>query len=314
VKTSPSRTGAVLVALAAALASTPARAALLDKGPADPVLLWPQWYRDLDGTAVGLCRSQVQSPNPAAGLAPMCFPLAPTPGAFAGNIGDEVFYNNLTVLIGKGGSSGGASGFALRYVAALEAAYIPGPSPKHGEEAVFARIRVVMSVAVPGTYVVTHPFGVEVFPDVQPGPRALFYTVDVPLAPNDFAGALDGRVGPFIRWDVLNPGETLTVGNEQFLGDPNYDHSYTGSPFGTNFVRVDGPPGSNLDGAGNDSIESALGTVLGQRWTAPIPTAFSVQKAVYSRDAVNNTVDVWASSAPGQRLVLTGETLPSIQL
>jgi hypothetical protein len=305
--------------LAAALAivtAAPAAAALLDKGPADPVLLFPRWYRDLNGTAVGLCRSQVRSPNAAAGLAPMCFPLAADPAGFAGNLGGELFYNNLTVAIGKGAAAGGSASFALSYVAALEATYMPGPVPVHRQEAVFARIRVVMNVQVPGTYTVTHPFGVEVFPDVQAaGAHAVFFTVDVPVgAPGDFAAALTGLVGPFIQWDVVRPGESLAVGADQFLGDPNYEHTFTGSPFGTNFVRVDGPPGSNVDGAGHDFVVQNLGTVLGQRWTAPIATAFAIEKAVYSRTATTNLVDVWTTSAPAQKLVVTGTGMPSLQL
>ncbi len=297
-----------LTIAAALLAAAPAHAVLQDHGPADPVLVWPQWYRDLGGTAVGLCKSQAQSPNAAAGLASMCFPITPYAPAFAGNVGDEIFYSNLTVLVN-------GTGYSLRYVAAVEAAYVPGPHPVHGQEIVFARLRWVMNVSVPGTYIVTHPYGVEVFPDVPAnGPRSLFSTIDVPLAPNDFDGALSGRVGPFIRWDVLNPGESLTVGAEQFLGDPNYEHTYTGSPFGTNYVRVDGPPGSNLDGAGNDFIVQPLGNVLGQVWTAPIPTPFTVKKAVYTRTATQNSVDVWATSAPGQRLIATGTDMPSFQL
>jgi hypothetical protein len=306
---------AVLVTAVALLTAAPVHAALLDRGPGDPTLLFPQWYRDLNGTAVGLCKSQAQSPNPAAGLAPMCFPLAADPAGFAGNVGGEIFYNNLTVAIGKGAAAGGTSTFALRYIAALEAAYLPGPAPTHGQEVVFARVRIVINSQTPGTYTVTHPFGVEVFPDVGTGPRAVFYTVDIPLGvPGDFDSALNGRLGPFIQWDFVNPGESLTVGNEQFLGDPNYEHTYTGSPFGTNFVQVEGPPGADLDGLGNNVVVSPLGTVLGQRWTAPIATAFKVQKAVYSRGAQLNTVDVWANSAPGQRLVVTGVGLPTIQL
>ncbi|MFL5271959.1 MAG: Ig-like domain-containing protein [Anaeromyxobacteraceae bacterium] len=307
---------ALFAAIAAALAPAPAAAALLDRGPADPLLLFPRWYRDLNGTAVGLCKSQVASPNPAAGVGPMCFALAPDPAGFPGNLGPELFYNDLTVAIGTGAAAGGTSTFALRYVAALEATYLPGPTPAHRQEAVFARVRIVMNVQVPGTYTVTHPFGSEVFPDVQAtGAHAVFFTVDVPLGPaGDFAAALSGPIGPFIQWDVVRPGESLTVGAEQFLGDPNYLHTFTGSPFGTNYVRVDGPPGSNLDGAGNDFAVQTLGTVLGQRWTAPIPTAFAIEKAAYARSATASSVDVWASSAPGQKLVLTGAAMPSLQL
>jgi hypothetical protein len=311
-----SRLAAIAVTLAFA---SSASAALQDRGPQDPVLVFPQYYRDLNGTALGLCKSQVVSPNAAAAGGTMCFPLAANPSGFAGNLGDEIFYNNLNVLVGKGAAAGGTSSFALRYVAGLEAAYTtanPLGAPVHGNETVFARIRIVMNVQVPGTYTVTHPFGVEVFPDVEAtGARAVFFTADVPLGvPMNFDLALDGRIGPFIEWDVLNAGETLTVGTEQFVGDPNILHTYKGSPFGTNFVRVDGPPGSNLDGAGNDSIIEVLGNVEGQRWTAPIATPFRVQKAVYGSSAAGNVVDVWAASSAGQSLVLTGADLPSVRL
>ena len=310
-RTTSPRTARWLAAAATLLATTPALAALQDRGPQDPTLVFPQWYRDSNQTAVGLCKSQAQSPNPAAALAPMCFPLATDPTGFAGNLGPELFYNDLNVAV-----TGGAGGFTLRYLAALEATYLPAGQPIHGTETVFARIRVVANIAVAGTYTVTHPFGVEVFPNVQAsGPRSIFFTADVPLGPAmDFDSALGGRVGPFIQWDVLNPGESLTVGAEQFLGDPNFAHTFTGSPFGTNYVRIDGPPGSNLDGAGNDFVVQPLGTVLGQKWTAAIPTPFTIKKSVYSRGAALNTVDLWATSSAGQRLFASGAGMPSLLL
>jgi hypothetical protein len=309
-KTASTQLTRTLLALMAAMTAHPALAALQDRGPQDPTLVFPQWYRDSNGTAVGLCTSQAQSPNPIAGLKPMCFPATTDPTGFAGNLGPELFYNDLTVTVGKGGG-----GFSMKYLAALEATYLPLGQPVHGTETTFARIRVVASTTVGGTYTVTHPFGVEVFPNVPVGVRAIFFTADVPLGPAlDFDTALTGRVGPFIEWDVINAGESLTVGAQSFLGDPNYSHTYKGSPFGTNYVRVDGPPGSNLDGAGNDFIVEPLGVVVGQRWTAPIPTKFQIQKAVYSRNAVTNSVDVWATSAALQKLVLTGAGMPSLQL
>lgn len=298
------------VAAATALGAQPALAALLDRGPQDPTLVFPQWYRDQSGTAVGLCTSQAQSPNPPAGLKPMCFPATTDPTGFAGNLGPELFYNDLTVTVQRGNPN-----FSLKYLAALEATYVPAGQPVHGTETVFARIRIVISTQTPGTYTVTHPFGVEVFPNVGTGPRALFFTADVPLAATlNFDAAIGGRIGPFIQWDFLNAGESLTVGAQQFLGDPNYAHTYTGSPFGTNFVRVDGPPGSNLDGAGNTFIVEPLGVVVGQRWTAPIATAFTVQKAVYTRNALLNTVDVWATSAPAQQMIVSGANMASVQM
>src|SRR5919197_5709097 len=314
------KTRSSLLRLAAAatvlVSSGTAHAVLLDHGPQDPILVFPTWYRDLDGLALKQCLSTTPSSNPGAAAGPMCFPWATDPAGFPGNAGAEIFYSNLTALL-KG------PGFLGRYVAALEGTYLPLGVPAHGTETVFARIRVLMNTSVPGTYKVTHPYGVEIFPDVGVGRRALFFTADVPVgAPMDFDTALDGRVGPFPRWDFVEPGFTLDYTNpttnvtESFVGDPNIDHSFTGSPFGTNYIRIDGPPGSNLDGAGHDFIQSPLAAVVGQKYTAPIPTRLTIKRATYTRDPVRNviSVDVYATSAPGNKMILTGVDLPTVQM
>jgi len=313
-----------LIAVAAALLTAlPALAALDSHGPADPTLVWPQWYRDTNGTTLGLCKSQVVDANVGSSY---CFPLDPNPLGFAGNVGDEIFYSNLSVDVV------GSNGFDLLYEAALEAAYIPGPNPTHGQEVVFSRLRFLMNNPVPGTYTVIHPYGVQVFPDVQTtGKRSVFFTIDLPPGiPLDFAGALAGNIGPFPQTTVADATGTLvptllTLTNpangtvETFLGDGNTPVTFTGSPFNTNFVRVIGPPGSfiggaNPDGSSIDEIQQDFGTVLGQVWTTPIPTAFAVQKAVYTRTALFNSVDVWAQSAAGQNLVVTGTGLATTRL
>ncbi|HET9595182.1 MAG TPA: Ig-like domain-containing protein [Anaeromyxobacteraceae bacterium] len=300
------------------LASLPAHAVLLDRGPGDPTLLFPQWYRDLNGLALKECLSQSPSPNGVAGT--MCFPLNPDPAGFAGNVGPEIFYNDLNVNLAKAGTGGG--GFSLRYIAALEATYLPGPTPIHGQEIVFGRIRITIATQIAGTYKVTHPFGVEIF-KVAPadlGPRAVFFTSDIPLGiTGNFDLALQSRIGPFVQWDFVDPGLTLNVTSptgvtEQFVGDPAFNHTYTGSPFGTNFVRVDGPVGSNLDGVGNDFIQSPLGNVVGQKWTAPIPTPLTISKSYYTRNATTIGINVAAKSAPGSQMILTGAGMPSVQM
>jgi hypothetical protein len=311
------RTTAALLRMtaAAALLATAgnAHAILLDHGPGDPTLVFPQWYRDLTGQALGLCLSQTPSPNAAAGLKPFCFPFPPSdPAGFAGNLGPEIFYNNINAKL-KGPA------FSMSYIGGLEASYLPAGVPIHGTEAVFARIRVIMNVPVAGTYKVTHPFGVEVFPDVQPGARGVFFTNDVGLTIGNFDLAMTGPVGPWAQWDQLLPGETLTVTNaagatESFVGDGNYAHTFTGSPFGTNYIRVDGPVGSNLDGAGNDFILTPLANVMGQKWLAAIPTPLQITRSTYTRDPAANKIDidVWAKALPTAKLVLSGTDVPSV--
>lgn len=299
-------------------------AVLLDHGPSDPALTWPQWYRDTNGLPLGICKSQEPSPNAAAGNAPMCFPPAPDPDGFAGNIGPETFYNMVEFREKATGSD-----FRFRYVAGLEASYLPLGVPVHGTEFVFARVRIALNFndsAKNGKYTVTHPFGVEVFNNVKAtnnqnlfgANAAVFWTSDIPLGPEmNFDGALAGALGPFLQWDTLQPGESLTVNGTTFVGDPNYAHTFTGSPYGTNYIRIDGPPGSNLDGLGNDFIELHDANILGQIWGAPIAQPLAINDAYKNRSAGVggvNSIDVWATSSPNQKLILTGIGMPSLQM
>jgi hypothetical protein len=305
-----------IAAVTALLASSgSAHAVLQDHGPGDSVLVFPLWYRDLNGLALQLCRSTTPSPNPNAGLKPMCIALpSPDAAGFPGNVGPEIFYSRILASVGKG-----TGGFSMKYLTGLEASYLPAGVPVHGTEAVFARVRVFMTPAVAGTYTVTHPYGVEVFPDLPAG-KVMRFTDNV-LVTMNFDAALNGRIGPFPRWDVVNPGESLSVTNaagqvEEFVGDPNYDHTFTGSPFGTNFIRVDGPPGSNLDGAGNDFIQTPLATVFGQKYLLPIASPMTVTRASYSRDPVKNinSIDLFATALPSQRIIVTGSEMPTVQM
>lgn len=313
-----------LAALLFSAGTSTSYAVLLDHGPSDPTLTWPQWYRDTNGLALGICSSQELSPNPAAAGSTMCFPPDPDPTGFVGNIGPETFYNMVEFREKATGSD-----FKFRYVAGLEASYLPLGVPVHGTEFVFARVRIALNFNDSnknGTYTVTHPFGVEVFNNVQAtnnqnlfgAHAAVFFTADVPLGPAmNFDGAIGGALGPFIQWDVLEPGESLTVNGTSFVGDPNYAHTFTGSPYGTNYIRIQGPTGSNLDGLGNDFIQLNVANVLGQIWGAPIAQPLNINEAYKTRSAGvggKNAIDVWATSSPNQKLILTGTGMPSLQM
>ncbi len=317
---------AIQVAIAgSALASGLSFAQLQDFGPSDPTIIFPDWYRDTTGTALGLCRS----------TSTYCFPLTANPAGFAGNIGDEAFYS-LVEFVG----TNTGSDFQFRYLGALEASYLPGPTPRHGDETVFARIRITFNfndTAKNGTYTVTHPYGVHVFENVQAtqktnligGQAANFFTVDVG-AGQGFEGPLTGPVGPFVRWDKDLPISIGTPGTpdyEEFLGDPTVPHTFTGSPFGTNFLKIEGPAGSNLDGlnpnpiAGvrtdHDTIIVTEGNVLGQKWTKPISVPLTIDSAVKTRSvdtAGKNGIDVWATTVPNQEVIVTGSGMPSLEL
>jgi hypothetical protein len=320
-----------LALVGSVLVSNMASAVLQDHGPSDPVLTWPLWYRDTNGLALSKCQA----------LPPFCFPLTSSAApSFPGNIGPEVFYNLVEFKGAVGTPTATGSDFEYRYLGALEASYIPGPNPTRGQETVFARIRITFNFNDPnknGDYTVIHPFGVHTFPNVQATTKtnligaqaANFFTVDVPLAiSGNFALALGGPVGPFIQWDT-DQATLVSAAGEQFVGDPTIGHTFTGSPFGTNFLEIQGPPGSNLDNladpttetraqlATHDKLTITLGNVLGQKWTQPIAEPLRIDAATLTRTTGPtgiNGIDVWATSSANQRLIATAPGMPSLQL
>lgn len=102
-------------------------------------------------------------------------------------------------------------------------------------------------------------------------------TQDIGITAGQFDQALASRHGPFLRWDYLLPGESLTILNpngtvkEEYVGDPNYAHTIAGSPFDTNFFRIDGPT-ATAPVIGIVPID-ALGAFTFDSATAPAPDA-----------------------------------------
>lgn len=128
----------------------------------------------------------------------------------------------------------------------------------------------------------------------------VFYTSDVGFNPSSFDGALGGNVGPFLSWDA--DFNNLVVDGQQFLGDPNVPHTFTGSPFGTNFVTVEGPHVGGWDALGNpiDIVTVNVGALQGMVWMPPIPIATTVSSAFFAFNKETTTIDVHATSEMGQ--------------
>src|SRR5919198_4352556 len=92
-----------LAAVALVASAAPASATLLDHGPQDPTLVFPTWYRDLNGLAVKECLSTTPSPNAGAAGKPMGFPLNPDPAGLPRHGGPPIFFNVLKVRPAQGG-------------------------------------------------------------------------------------------------------------------------------------------------------------------------------------------------------------------
>ncbi|WP_433736057.1 hypothetical protein [Pseudomonas putida] len=268
-----------------ALAQGVAQAALfaVDPGPyLHDTGGFASWYQDTHGRTLDLCLSKaVSSRVPSAPGAPtyMCS-LLPAPGIFDDtqalnfptNFPDEAFW-----FTADGTIVDAARGINLSYGSAVEAAF-SGGDPLEGDQISFARIRIRVDVPTAGTYIITHPYGVEAFTVDTPGRRAINMTRDIGIgAPKTYDGALKGDVGPFLR-SVNGPyteTDPDTHQAEQFIGDPNLNEAVTGSPFNTNFIRIEGPGGIDL--------RTTVFAVSGKLSKLARPTPMITERGTYSR-------------------------------
>lgn len=312
----------MVVALAAAIAQQ-AGATLfdVDLGPYLPENgNFAAWYQDSHGRTLELCLSKTQSsrvPGTAGAPSYMCA-LLPQPGifddtqpiVFPSNFPDEAFW-----FTGDAEIDDPASGIGLTYVSALEAAFAV-EEPAEGDQVSFARIRIRVDVPQPGIYTVTHPYGVEVFNvtqeifDDSEGDRAINMTRDIGIAaPGTFSGALAGDIGPFLRsvngpYTETNPE---TGAQESFIGDPNLEEEVTGSPFGTHYVRIEGPNGIDL--------RTNLFAVSGRLSNLARPTPLQVERATYSRRTEGGELvaqqDVFVQAPPKPALAALTDSVGS---
>ena len=302
------------MAIFAGMLQLPAQAALnaVDPGAYVPANgKFPAWYQDSHGRTLDLCLTKaVSSRVPGAPGAPsyMCT-LLPTPGVFDDtqpivfptNFPDEAFWFTADAAIVDA-----TRGIDLSYGTAIEAAFA-AEEPVDGDQVSFARVRIRVDVPTAGTYVVTHPYGVEVFDVPAAGRRAINMTRDIGIAgAGDFTGALKGDVGPFLR-SVNGP---YTEGSERFIGDPNLEERVTGSPFNTNYVRIEGPGGIDL--------RTELFAVSGKLSAVALPTPLMPQRTTYSRHTENGDLraqqDIFVMAPPPPASVTLTSQTPNLNL
>ncbi|MFQ6573779.1 Ig-like domain-containing protein [Pseudomonas sp. UM16] len=268
---------------------------------------YPMWYQDHNDLSMELCQSRAASSRVPISVPPayMCT-LLPEPGiyddalplVFPDNWPPEMFWYLAETEIPQVGNSG----YELEvYVAGIEAAFA-SENPVDGDQQSFARIRLRVSVPQAGTYVITHPYGVETVNVTTPGRRAINITRDIGIgAPGVFSGVLNGALGPFLRgaggpYTEINPD---TGASETFIGDPNITEAVLGSPFNTNFVRIQGPAGT---------IQTNLFTVSGKVLDPREQVAAELERASYRRTAEGTRVEVFAK-APNSATLCFRETL-----
>ncbi|MEG0859628.1 MAG: Ig-like domain-containing protein [Pseudomonas sp.] len=268
---------------------------------------YPMWYQDHNDLSMELCQSRAASSRVPVSVPPayMCT-LLPEPGiyddalplVFPDNWPPEMFWYLAETSIPAVGNNG----YELDvYVAGIEAAFA-SENPVDGDQQSFARIRIRVSVPQAGTYVITHPYGVETVNVTTPGRRAINITRDVGIgAPGVFTGVLNGALGPFLRgvggpYTEINPD---TGASETYIGDPNITEAVTGSPFNTNFVQIQGPAGT---------IRTNVFTVSGKVLDARKQTPAELERASYRRTADGTRVEVFAK-APNNATLCFRESL-----
>lgn len=313
-----SKTAAALVV--SALAQGVAQAALfaVDPGPYVPANgSFAAWYQDTHGRTLELCLSKAVSSRVASAPgAPtyMCL-LNPTPGVFddtqpvvfPSNFPDEAFW-----FTGDGSIVDAARGIDLTYVSAVEAAF-SAEEPVDGDQVSFGRIRIRVDVPTAGVYTITHPYGVDIFDVPAGGRRAINMTRDIGIGtPKNYDGALKSDIGPFLRsvngpYTETNP---VTGSAEKFVGDPNLEEAFTGSPFNTNYIRIEGPNGLDL--------RTTVMAISGKLATVVRPTPMITNRSTYSRKAGESAPvaqqDVFVMAPPPPATVTLDSNSPVLNL
>ena len=223
---------------------------------------YPDWYEDNNGLRLSQCLN-----NDGLCLLPnvvtLSNPGAPYPDNYGGTFPEEFFWALCETSMPTNNA-----GQAL-LVIGIEGSHI-GEIIAAGNQTSFARLRIRVDNLIAGAnYTVTTPVGVFNFVAANAGVRGINFTDDVGRdIPNDFTGALNGATGPFLTWDADLP--IFDALGREYIGNPGIEHTITGSPFGTNLFRIQGP---SVGGAGVNSIETNLFAVMGLKSEVVVPPA-----------------------------------------
>ena len=264
-------------------------------GPINPENGFPDWYRDSRGNEVEPC---LQAADPNCNAPEVPDPTKET--TFPDNFPGEFFYWMGDAALTANGGNDVLAEYAVEGTFAAEI-------PRFPDQMVFTRTRYrIRGGLQPDTdYKITNPYGVDVV-HTDPGATDLFVTEDVGAAAGAFGSLFDGQVGPLLSWDAGAPAG--------YLGDPAVAHAVEGSPFGTNFVKVEGP---GVGGANNpnpcpgltattseDCIYTELFNITGKESTRG---GVEVARATYSRGAAADAkpqIDVLAESKANKDIVV----------
>lgn len=197
-------------------------AVLTAVGPKNPANGFPRWYQDSTGLKLQLCLDKNTHCLPLEGVN-MNLPIR-----FPRNFPHEAFWwaGEADAEVTGGGR--------VQVVLAIEAAFM-NDIPQRRQRISFARVRIRGFRLPVGTYRITHPYGQQTFQVSRVSGRNINFTDDVGIAREKFKGALKGAIGPFLVWDPAVAPDAPAG----FIGNPDIAHEVVGSPFGTNFIKVE---------------------------------------------------------------------------
>jgi len=241
---------------------------------------YPTWYQDENGVRIGEC---IDPNDPYCVVLPDEFydPSQPLQGRveFA-NFPTEYFYtvaDSDQITTPGCGSIPPGRAFVR---SAVEAAFT-NEAPIDGDQMVFGRIRIVVRGGLcPNTaYTFTHPYGQTILTTDENGSiKPAAGTVDIgcfPVAPDlcNFSHPLQSPVfASFLQWDPA----VAPAAPSGYIGDALTPHRITGSPYNTNYFRIEGPvsPGGSSVTIGQTSLFTVMGKLNGPLTANPSSVAF----------------------------------------
>ena len=310
-----------LVIGAASLASEPAQAQTVAKvGPIGTAHPFPLWYEDAS-LGFGVAGGLRLEPCLTTGTNPLlCGFVAGTPGldnnppfdptqpiVFPTNFPSEVFYSSVVADVPLSGVTKGFQ-VVLRVEGTFNQKLITGQFIST-QPMTFTRIRFVQlpaaNVLPNQTYTVTFPYGVQTLTSDAQGnlfPKRAA-TIDVPLGfifggqipPPDFFNDPTNTYTTFLSSTATSP--------PGFVGDGASIGPITGSPLGTNFLRIEGPgiPSTCAGGAIANCLETPNFTVTGKLYSpgAVVADRFQVSGLAAGIAGTAQSVTVRAVDANG---------------
>ncbi|HEX5497164.1 MAG TPA: hypothetical protein VFX70_21585 [Mycobacteriales bacterium] len=264
-------------------------------GPLDPQTGYPTYFEDSNGLRLSHCFDG----SALCGGAESPLPDPSKPPSFPDNFPAESPYFLAQSVINL------PDGSRAVLVATVEASF--GSEVGAGERAIINRVRMRITTPDLGHYTVTSPYGVDEFDVTAIEDRNINFTNDIGIAANNFDGVVNGRVDPFLTWDT---GLISAPDGHEYVGDPGTPHAVTGSPFGTNVFRIDGP---DIGGVGVNTIQTNLFALVGR-----VDTNSGVDPGhpTYSRSTTDGGfVDVQASTDPGKSIkaALPGDSVTTLR-